>query len=615
MRKKIFLLLACSLSFVFLFFSLTAFLLFRTSLIDDIDARQYLQLKATAHLVSNYINSLDMIPFQLVNDEQIGTCLSTTSADEFKVFRAKNAICNTLKAQQMQLQFSSKLSGELSFFVNPDVPLSSGIDASGLADASDTQTCQVYSSRNVETDDWYQKTQSANWSPYFFLCKKSKEIYYAKSVYSYYQNPPLANGYGIVVIGIGKKQFTDTIFNKVVTPDSSLLLVNKDGMVLCSRGSVPTGISKKTVAALTRTDDKKATAGLYHPDSGHSTSITVSKGNYIKSTIAVDDGLHLISLTPYTDVLASIRHSMLLFMTAALGTYIMLLAIICLLTRKIASPIITFSNMIGKIADPRSFEADSLKTLQARYPDRELRILFDSFTDLLQREKVLIEQIDMEGKAKRAAIQHALQAQINPHFLYNALDIVSWKALSDNEDSIAEMISAISDMMHYSISQPDAMVPVCRELEYVRKYIDLYQMETLTDVNLTVTAGDDGILKDFLIPKFILQPLVENSLQHNPDLEALDIQIKFISACDGLTITITDNGIGADPAQLNSYLNYKNSALKVHGGLGIRNVNERLQLYYSSGSSISYNLTKDHRLCAIIHIVPPPSHSFQSNSL
>ena len=217
----------------------------------------------------------------------------------------------------------------------------------------------------------------------------------------------------------------------------------------------------------------------------------------------------------------------------------------------------------------------------------------------------LMDQIIEENRQKRTAMLHALQAQINPHFLYNALDMVSWHALSKGEDSIADIVSSISNLMHYSISRPDSTASLSREIENIREFIRIYQMERPCDIQLIPDFSPEQA-DQIPIPKFTLQPLVENSILHNANLDHLTIRIQIHRQPDCTEISVTDDGIGADPEQLNAFLRYENTSLTVSSGFGIRNVNERLQLHFGNNSHLSYQKDSDGHLTASLFLMSAP---------
>ena len=279
----------------------------------------------------------------------------------------------------------------------------------------------------------------------------------------------------------------------------------------------------------------------------------------------------------------------------------LLIYVLYLLSKKITEPIISLADLIGTIDDTRTFQTQRFSV----YRDAELQVLCHSFTELLQRENALMDQIIEENKAKRTAMLHALQAQINPHFLYNALDMVSWLALSKGEDSIADIVSSISNLMHYSISRPDATASLSREIENIREFIRIYQMERPCDIQLIQDFSPEQA-DQIPIPKFTLQPLVENSILHNTESENLTILIRIAKLSDSIEISVTDDGAGANPDQLNAFLHYEDTSLTVSSGFGIRNVNERLQLHFGNNSHLSYQKDSDGHLTASLFLMSAP---------
>lgn len=236
---------------------------------------------------------------------------------------------------------------------------------------------------------------------------------------------------------------------------------------------------------------------------------------------------------------------------------------------------------------------------------REVQNLSDSFGHMVGRIQRLMTTVREEEVVLRKTELKALQAQINPHFLYNALDMVSWHALSKGEDSIADIVSSISNLMHYSISRPDSTASLSREIENIREFIRIYQMERPCDIQLIPDFSPEQA-DQIPIPKFTLQPLVENSILHNANLDHLTIRIQIHRQPDCTEISVTDDGIGADPEQLNAFLRYENTSLTVSSGFGIRNVNERLQLHFGNNSHLSYQKDSDGHLTASLFLMSAP---------
>lgn len=573
MRRKIFIILCCTLSVVFLISYFLIYIIFRSALLREIEQQQSNLQKYNETIFSSYIDSFGMVPFQLVNDEEIGKSLNIDEGTSLDMFRTREFIRKKFRNYLNQQLFTSNLDCRFLLYLNDDFPLSDHLDSYGLSQQVEIRTCNVYASRNVSSQEWYQRTLKTSWSPYFFLNRETNELCYARSVWNYYLKSSIEHSMGIVVIAIPQAAFLEKLTLESTTADSSIFLTNEYGEILYSSGSAPASLLSDNASDESR--------------------------NYLISRTSVNNNLFLTFLTPYASIETMVRDALLPYLLFAALTFLILIVVLYLLSRKITAPVISLADLIGSIHDTRNFDVNLLKA----YHDPELKMLCQSFSDLICRESALVERLICENHAKRAAILHALQAQINPHFLYNALDSVSWLALSKKEDDIADIVSSISNLMHYSISQPDAMATLSQELDNIREFIHIYQLERQNSIALLVPAME-GPLADIRIPKFTLQPLVENAVLHNPDSPSLTVTLEIRILSDGFMITVTDDGCGADPEKLNAFLRYEETDLKVSSGFGIRNVNERLQLHYGSHSHLSYVRTEHGQLAAVLTIHP-----------
>ncbi len=572
MRKKIFLILCGTLSIVFLISYFLIYIIFRSVLLQEIGQQQSNLQKYNETIFENYIDSFSMVPFQLVNDEEIGKSLSLDTGTSLDMFRTKEFLRKKFTKYLNQQLFTFNLDCRFLLYLNDDFPLAAHLDAHGLSQQVETRTCNVYASRNVSSEEWYARTLETTWSPYFFLNEDTQELCYARCVWNYYLKSSINHSIGVVVIAIPQAAFLEKLTLEFATADSSIFLTNEYGEILYSSGSAP-------LSLLSEDNSQEAE-------------------RYLISKASIDDDLFLTFLTPYASIEAMVRDALLPYLLFAALTLFILIGVLYLLSRKITAPVISLASLIGSIQDTRSFDTGLLHV----YRDPELKMLCRSFSDLIHRENALVDRLIGENHAKRTAILHALQAQINPHFLYNALDSVSWMALCKKEDAIADIVSSISNLMHYSISQPDALATLSQELDNIREFIRIYQLERPSDITLSVRAPKE-LLDAVSIPKFTLQPLVENAVLHNPDLPSLSIVVEVTLVPGGFHITVTDNGAGENPQKLNAFLRHEDTDLKVSSGFGIRNVNERLQLHYGNASCLTYRRTEEGRLSAVLTIL------------
>lgn len=581
MRKKIFLALCIPISAVFLISYLMLYGIFRNMLFTEISRQQSNLQKYNETIFASYIDSFNMVPFQLVNDENVSALLNIDSSKYLDMFLVREALRKEFNGYLNQQLFSANLDCRFILYLSEQIPLAAYCDSYSLSENIKTRTSQVYSSHIVSSEDWYSRTLLTNWSPYFFLNEETKELCYARCVWNYSLNDLSSEGIGVVVIAIPESAFVEKLSLDTLTNNSSVILSNEYDEILYSYGEV-TSLPFSLLS-----NDQRDT----------SKPCMISGEKYMVNTASIENDLFLTFFTPYSDITAMVQKSLRIYLLFSALFFPVLIGILYLITRNITAPVISLAQLIGTIDDTRSFD---IRRLDA-WKDKELRILCRSFSELIQKENVLIERIIEENRAKRAAVLHALQAQINPHFLYNALDIVSWMALEKNEDTIADIVSSISNMMHYSISQPDALIPICSELDNIREFIRISQLERPGRIELIVNAPDD-LLSGQHIPKFTLQPLAENGILHNPEISELLITISIARQGQAVTITVTDTGAGADPDKLNAFLRYEETDLPVSNGFGIRNVNERLQLHYGNESGLSYFRTEEGYLAAVVTI-------------
>ena len=220
MRRKIFITLCSVLSAVFLISYLLIFFLFRSVLFQEIRQQQVNLQKYNETIFTSYIDSFSMVPFQLVNDEEIGELANTDSDSYLDMFRARELLRKKFNKYLNQQLFSSNLDCRILFYLNDNIPLASYCDAYTLSEHVALRTCQVYSSRLVKDQEWYTRAKKITWSPYFFINEDTDELCYSKYVYNYALNSS-SEGIGTVVIAIPENAFLEKL-----STDSILSLIH-----------------------------------------------------------------------------------------------------------------------------------------------------------------------------------------------------------------------------------------------------------------------------------------------------------------------------------------------------------------------------------------------------
>lgn len=213
--------------------------------------------------------------------------------------------------------------------------------------------------------------------------------------------------------------------------------------------------------------------------------------------------------------------------------------------------------------------------------DDEVGVLIRSFRRMMDQMNHLISEV-YEGKIKlQNSEMKALQAQINPHFLYNSLSIINWKALEAGEEDISRVTLALSTYYRTSLNRGETMTTVENEINNIRAYLKIQLI--MHDNNFEVKEDYDEEASGFEIPKLILQPLVENAIDHGLDISEREDKRLYVGAMqdgDFLVFTVRDNGVGMEQEEADQILTYQSS------GYGIRNVCERIQVLYGTDGKV-----------------------------
>lgn len=209
----------------------------------------------------------------------------------------------------------------------------------------------------------------------------------------------------------------------------------------------------------------------------------------------------------------------------------------------------------------------------------EIDILGDNFNAMVVQIDGLLKAVYVEQEQKRIAELKALQAQINPHFLYNTLDIIKWTALIQKANNAAEMVSLLSRLLRISLGRGEETVTVEEEIEHVQCYLGIQKFRFNFNIETVIELDEE--VRRLHTPKLILQPIVENAIIHAfGEMESGGIIRITCSKVPGnqVEFEVTDNGKGMDPALVRSLLDGQAREEEKPGGIGLANVDERVKL-------------------------------------
>lgn len=257
--------------------------------------------------------------------------------------------------------------------------------------------------------------------------------------------------------------------------------------------------------------------------------------------------------------------------------------IVILFNKRVYRPIMNVEGALHAIVSGET----NLKLAKVQQGN-ELYPVYNDINSLIVRLKQLIDSEYTAGIMKKQAEIDALQSQINPHFLYNTLESIRGQAIVEGVEGIGKMVKALADIFRYSITNKNAMVKLEEELKNIDNYLNIQQFRF--DNKFIVIKDIEEDTKSCLIPKLIIQPIVENAIIHGLETKPGRgiIRIKSTTTTDSIIISVEDDGEGIEKETLEAINESlargvslkKSEDIKV--GLGLININERIKLIFDS---------------------------------
>ena len=269
------------------------------------------------------------------------------------------------------------------------------------------------------------------------------------------------------------------------------------------------------------------------------------------------------------------------YLLIAAAALILALVFALQLSRSIAGPIRRLMQTMRRVED------GDLHVRSQVSSRTELGQLSDSFDHMIAKTAELMDERLRSEEQKRKSEWKALQAQIQPHFLYNTLDSIIWMSHAGRNAEVVEMTSALALLLRSSIGDGSDTNTLKKEIAHVRSYLTIQKMRYNEKLRYEIDL--DPQTEDCLLPKLILQPLVENAIYHGIKVKQQGgtVRIESLLEEDRLLITVEDDGVGMTPEQLAMILE-KKEADGESSKIGVCNVNERLQLFFGSEAAMKY---------------------------
>ena len=370
---------------------------------------------------------------------------------------------------------------------------------------------------------------------------------------------------GVLLIDIAYGSLQQLLDNVAMGNEGYLYLANSDGELIYHPKIqlIDAGLAQEN----TQTIQKFQDGNEQETFQGKKRDVVVKSVGYT--------GWKLVGVTPEQGF--SLNHlKTRLFMVFVAAFFLFLLALInSYISSRITAPIQELEKSVNAL------EEGALDTEVYIGGSYEIQHLGRSIGDMAKRIQTLMEDIVAEHESKRKSEFDTLQSQINPHFLYNTLDIIVWMVENEQKQEAVKVVTALARFFRISLSRGKSIIPVKDELEHVRNYLMIQQMRFKNKFVYQIEAEPEVLSLASL--KLMLQPLVENAIYHGMEFMDGDgeIVVKAWRQEGNLRFTIADNGLGMTTEQAAGLLTGRTHGSSRRGsGIGVKNVNERIRLYF-----------------------------------
>ncbi|MGI8385210.1 cache domain-containing sensor histidine kinase [Robertmurraya sp. P23] len=383
------------------------------------------------------------------------------------------------------------------------------------------------------------------------------------------------NNYGSLYFAIKETEFKK-FYSSFTSPGNNVFFVNSDGIIVSSNQSKLIGQKSNELLGY-------ATKSGESPNDDYIIGDFMGKEQIILMEYIPSFDMYMFNIIDKQTAFGSLIDTNKILLIV-MGIVFIALIIVLLASRRLTN---SLSRMVKQIENTSKHDFHQYVSVSGTYETRQIGKAFNSMLDELHE---YVDQLVVSQKQRRNAELAALQQQINPHFLYNTLTSIKMMANHGSKEETESMINALISLLQNTIGNVNETVTVKQEIDNLRNYVLINQKRYGNRIKVNFFVSGD--CEDHKIPKLILQPFMENSFFHafNHKPEGF-IHVLIWKERNLLICEVVDNGDGMEVSE-DSHLPLSNRKQEFFSGIGVRNVDERIQLIYgdSYGVQISSEL-------------------------
>ena len=419
----------------------------------------------------------------------------------------------------------------------------------------------------IEEESWFSEVKEGNGKPFIIGVHRENAVNLEWDVISIARaimDPDTGEYLGVIVIDCsvdnfarlwGTSEYSESVI-AVSDKNDKLIIPYQEGWV---RGEIGEYLADFA-------EDLEEEGRLYQAYvAGQTWYVAMTKLGYM-------DG-RIYQLVPIGDALRNVAYTFILAAACMVGLGILLVFLSVKISRTITEPMERLINTM------ESVESGDL-SLRTEEFHGEMEILSRKFNHMVKRIDDMFTEVKEQEREKRRMEMLALQSQINPHFLYNTLNSIRWLSELQGADQVTQMLDALVRVLKYIAEDTDEFVLVDREVDFLKNYIRILNFRYFERLSFIFDIQEEA--KQYRIPRFILQPLVENSVLHGFDGNDICATVKIDIHLEEtqLLLCVTDDGKGLSSERIEEILSKERESGKSLNKIGIYNVNRRIKLTY-----------------------------------
>ncbi len=424
----------------------------------------------------------------------------------------------------------------------------------------------------VTSESWFHKVKEGNGKPYIIGVHKENAVngdWNVISIARGIMDPDTGDYLGMIVIDCSVDNFA-RLWDSSEYSESIFAVSDKNNKLIIPYPEEQTkGIAEYLSA---NADNFREGDHLYQIYlEGQTWYAAVTKLNYMDGRI-----YHLV---PIGNALRSVAYTFALSVICMLVLGILLVSFSVKISRTITQP------MEQLISTMESVESGNLSPQTEEYYG-EMAILSQKFNHMVRRIEAMFTEAKEQEREKHKMEMLALQSQINPHFLYNTLNSIRWLSELQGADKVTQMLDELVKLLRFAAEDTGEFITVGREVEFIKSYIRILNFRYFERFSFVLDIQEEA--KQFMIPRFIIQPLVENSVLHGFDSNDICATIRIDVHLEGkeLLLCVTDDGKGLSPEKIEEILSTERKSERSLNKIGVYNVNQRIKLTYGKEHAI-----------------------------